>query len=656
MADGDNNNKTRRRFLQATGGTAAALALAGCLGGGDGDGGGGKNKSNGGGGGGKQTTGGNGGGGGGKQTTGGNGGGGTGNEGKPGGEEGKMPYASPLNEGDGPGKTDRTYKVINGTMSTLDPIAATDTASGIVIKQIFDGLFDYPQAHIPIEPKLAVDYKITNKAKTYEFTVKEGAKFSNGRDVTAKDFVYSFERLAGSPNSRRAGFILDSIGVKHKTDSKGEYVPNSLNVKAVDKRTLRMELKKPNPVTLEILAYGAFSAVPEGIVGDIKGYKGRMPYDKFSKKKPIGAGPYTLKKWSPGSEAAVDARDNYHGRGPMTAGTHWQIIKKSNPQYVYSVVNRNTDRPSIPTAKYNPNLENPKGKLDTGLKYGTYGPMANGMMSDYYRVTLLATYYYGFNCLAVPKPVRKAVAMINNSQLIVNKIYKTPQKVAAHFTPPGIWPGGKKAYRQHAKKYPYGLAASNIQKAKKLMEKEGYGKNNPFKFTMLSYTSKTQKRILRLLRDKLAAAHIQMKITQVPFSTLVERAYSGQTDAYTLGWIADWPAPANFLNLVYPPATDTSTGDNISGFNWSKKTGDAAKEAIQAWEKLQSHPRPEKGEKERNEAVIAMEEAVWEDVPMITTTHSISQQMEYPWLYRPMIGSMGASRQKHNLIEIAERK
>ena len=103
----DTDNLTRRRFLQATGGAASAAALAGCTGGGDNNGDGDNTSNNG-------------------------GGDGTSNGGG--------------NNGNG-----NTLQLLNSTMTTLDPVKATDTASGTVIQQVFDGLTNYPNGEIAVE-------------------------------------------------------------------------------------------------------------------------------------------------------------------------------------------------------------------------------------------------------------------------------------------------------------------------------------------------------------------------------------------------------------------------------------------------------------------------------------------------------------------------
>ncbi|EMA55057.1 MULTISPECIES: ABC transporter substrate-binding protein [Halococcus] len=632
----DESDLSRRRFLQATGGAAAAAALAGCSGGGGGDNGSDGNGSGGGGSGNESTPAGTEG-----DASGGNASGGSGNQ------------SGQQTTEEGPGKTDRTYELTAGTMTTFDPVAATDTESGRVIQNVFDALTNYPSGKINVENLLVSEYETSNSETTYTFTLKEGATFSNGDTVTASDIVYSFERLAGSEHTRRSGFILGDLAVTHETDGEGNYQPGSLGVSAEDERTVTMELSEANPAALEIMAYSAFSAMPENIVGDVPDYDGTMAYQEFSSSNPIGAGPYTLESYNSGTEASVTARDDYHGEGPMTAGSHWQIISKSNALYAYSVTNRNADHPVVPTAQYNASNETKEGENEAGYATGTY-QLENGLSADFYRTEELGCFYIGFNCSAVPQYVRQAIAYTNNNQEIVENIFKRPQKAASHFVPPKIYPGGRSAYEQHAQDYPYAPGETAIDQARQLMEENGHGPDNPYEFTMTAYVSSTWATILNLLRDKLRSAHIRMSIKQTPFSTLVEQSRSGNTEGYTLGWIADWPAAGNFLKLLYPPSTDTSADDNLSGFNWTDS--DPANQAASAWEKIQNNPEPEAGQQARNEGAVSMLEATWEGVPMLPIYHSVTQHMEYPWVYKDRIGAMGGSRAKHNTVQIGERQ
>ncbi|NEU59081.1 ABC transporter substrate-binding protein [Halorussus sp. MSC15.2] len=609
----DTDNVSRRRFLQATGGAASAVALAGCTGSND-DGG-------------KETTT-NG------TTTGG--------------------------DVDKPGDDANVLRLINSTMTTLDPVKSTDSASGTVIQQVFDGLMNYPNGQIDVKGQLAKGHEVSDDYKTYTFKLKEGAKFHDGTEVTADDFVYSFERLAASDNSRRAYFILDSIGVTHETDSDGNYKPGTMGVSAEGDYTLKLELSQPFHATLEMLAYTSFAAVPKGIVGDIDGYDGKMSHKKFATKNPVGAGPFSFDNWESNTEAKVSKFEDYHGSTADVDGIHWNIMSDSEAMYTYGTVNQNADMihgDQLPTSHYNADKVSVKKTDDQGRKVGTYGKTTSGATMKYTGVSTINEFYIGFNADAVPKPVRKAAAYALNQKEAVEKVFKGRGQESYHFTPPSIYPGGPDAYNKHAKEnYPYGYNETQLKKAKKVMEDAGYGPDNKASFTFTVYqSSSTWPELGKLLRDKLASAHIDMSIQKTPFSTLTKRGRQGNLEAYSLGWIMDYPAPDNFLELLYPPRTDTSKDAPLSYFNWSGTS--ASKKAKQAWEKVQNNPKPtESAKKKRNEAYVAMEEANWQDVVLLPAYHEISERFTYDWVDVPRFGAADFSRQMYNNVKLSSRK
>ena len=600
MAESDT---TRRSFLKTTGSTASAVALGGLAGTAGAQDGGGSNQGT-----------------------------GTGQSG----------------QGDQGG----TFSLINSTMSTLDPIKATDTASGEVIQQVFDALMNYPNGKTAVEKLLAKNYTVSKDYKTYTFDLKQGVKFHNGKELTAQDFVYSFERLAQSKNSRRAYFILDSIGVKHSTDAKGNYQPNSLAVRAPDKYTLEMELAKPFHATLEMLAYTSFAAVPKNIVGDIKGASGQLSYQEFATSAPVGAGPFKFDKWESSTEAVVTRFDDYHGRKANVGQVHWQIMSDSNARYNYAM-NKNADAFSLPTSKYNQNKLNVKKTDKLGRQVGTYGPLRNGETVNYLGVSTIDTYYVGFNTNAVEEPARKAMAYAMNKPQLVEQVFKGRGRPAYHFTPPAIFPGGPDAYKKHAKQnYPYSYGETDLEKARQVMKEAGYGPNNRYKFTFTVYqASSTWPDVGKLLRDKLASAYIDMTVETAPFSTLLKRGRNGNLEAYSLGWVMDWPAPDNFLQLLYPPNTDTSQSAPLVYLNWSGTK--AAKRAKQAWQTVKNNTAPTKqAKKKRNQAYLKMEMANWDDVALLNVYHQLEQRFWYDYAEIPKFGAAGTSRQMFNDVKM----
>jgi peptide/nickel transport system substrate-binding protein len=317
-------------------------------------------------------------------------------------------------------------------------------------------------------------------------------------------------------------------------------------------------------------------------------------------------------------------------------------------------MNRNADVFGIPTSKYDPDDISVEETDETGRKFGTYGPVRNGQTVNYMAAPQIGVYYAGFNMEAVPKPVRKAFAYVLNQQLMVDQVFKGRGQPAYHMTPPPIFPNGN--YQQHAEEYPYGTE-TRIEKARQVMEEAGYGPNNQFELQWTQYDSNTWESMAKIIRDQLASAHVKMNIEKAPFSTLLKRGRNGNLEAYSLGWIADWPAPDNFMQLLNPPLTQTGTGDAIVYTNWSSETGSAAGTAEDAYDRITNNLAPtDQAGAARNEATIAMEEANWEDVSILPVYHSIDERFYYDSVDIEPFGGMGPSRQKYNDATVSEEQ
>jgi peptide/nickel transport system substrate-binding protein len=625
----DSNKSSRRTFLQATGAAASAVAIAGCSGT--------------------------------QQTE-------TETSADAGGEDTDTPTETSMDEEtdtEASGDGSNTLQFINDTMTVLDPIKSTDTASGRVVQQLYDALTNYPNGEIATENLLATGYETSDDFTTYTFSIKEGATFHNGDEVTASDFVYSFERLAQSDNSRRQYFILDSLGVEHSTmevEQDGEtqtvYEPGSIAVEAVDDYTLEINLAKPFASTLPMLAYTSFAVVPEGIVGDIEGYDGEMGYEEFSTSNPIGCGPFSFGKWETKTEAEVTRYDDYHGETAKVDGIHWQIIPDPNAAFSYAN-NKNADAFGIPTAKYDPGRLSVDETDDLGREIGSY-EMNNGSTVDYVGVATINSFYIGFNQKNIPeRPVRRAVAYALNQQTAVDQVFKGRGSSAYHFTPPNIYPGGATDYRSHAENnYPYGYNETDLQSARQIMRDAGYGPNNRYEFTFTTYQSPTWQQIGQILRDQLASAFIDMNLEEAPFSTLLSRGREGNLQAFSLGWIMDWPAPDNFLQNLVPELTITSQEGGAKGayVDWDVEESQAAQRASDAWDTITSNPEPtDDAESVRDEAYVEMEEANWNDVVLLPVYHRMDQRFNYDWVDMPRFGGAGTSRMMHNKTTLSSR-
>jgi len=605
----DTDNLSRRRFLQGTGAAATAAALAGCTGGnGDGD------------------------------------------------------STDESGTTSAPNDENRYRGRQVGTADSMDPIYATDTTSGSHINNIFDGLTNYVNGTVNVETLLATDYTVSDDGTTITFQLKEGATYNNGTEVTASDVVYSWERLAASENSNRAGFLLDTLGVEHETETDEEgnetYVPESIAVEATGDYELEVTLTEPFYAALELIAYSSFVPIPEGIVGDIDGYDGEMDYDEFASSNPVGAGPYVLTEWSEATSITLDARDDYHGDEILNEGLDYTVFTESNAAYTYATSNVNADSPFIPSARYDPELRNFEGTDDLGRQYGTYGPFdPNDMTAQYYEVPTLSSYYYAFDTQNVEKPVRQAVAYAMDQQAINEDIISTPGKPGYFFTPPALFPGGAERYNELKSEYPYGMTAQ-IDQARQTMEDAGYGPDNQYtlSFDMPSSTASSWgENAYSLLRDKLQQAHITLEFRTADWSTFLNRGRNGNFGLYYLGWIADYPGADNFLSLINPPNTFFQEGGS-SYLRWSEESGDAAGRAKDAWETVQNNlGLSDEAASAREEAYLELERANWEDAALLPFQHGIDQSYTYEWIDTPRFGAMGPSRKKSHRTEIGDR-
>ncbi|CCQ33939.1 Dipeptide ABC transporter dipeptide-binding domain containing protein [Halorhabdus tiamatea SARL4B] len=339
--------------------------------------------------------------------------------------------------------------VLNGTSATfssLDPIASGNTASGGKVINLFDAPMNYVNGTTEVEPLIVEDYSVSDDLTEYEFTLKEGIQFHGDYgEVTADDVVYSIQRLVESSNSTNTYFPLSVLQIEHETDDEGNVVSGSTAVEATGEYTFTVSLAAPFGYALEVLAYSAFSVVPEGIVGDVEGYDGDMEWQEFSTN-PVGCGPFVFEGWQEGNggEFRASAFADYHGDA-ADFGLHDAIITDTTALYNY-FRNGNADVAAIPTSQYDPALANAESTNEQGQTLGTYGPLDDGTEVNMSETPSINTYFIGFNMEEVPKPVREAMAYVLTREDFVESVFKGRGEAAYHLLPKQVFPGGAENY------------------------------------------------------------------------------------------------------------------------------------------------------------------------------------------------------------------
>jgi ABC-type transport system substrate-binding protein len=543
--------------------------------------------------------------------------------------------------------------LINSTMSTLDPIQSTDTASARVLGQAYENLTHYPNGETRLENQLLDSVELSDDLLTYTFSIKQGVQYHDNPikdELTAHDFKYAWRRLGEANATERANFLLEPefLTIEHDTDADGNLVPDSIAVTVIDDYTLQMTLESPNPSALDIIAYDSFAAMPEGSVGDVEGYSGEYSQEEISASVMVGTGPFQYDTWESGSEARVVFFDDYWGEGPYLGSIHWAIISSDEAIWTYSM-EQNADFPKVPTGQYDPDLIDAEMD-DRGREVGTYGPVENGEILNYVGVPELSTFYVAFNAPQVPRPVRRAVADVTNHRELIDQVFKGRGQEAFSFTPPGMWPGGFNSYTNFGDNWPYGRNSTDIGAAEQRLSDAGYTSSDPFELTLTTYASDPFQQFGRLTRDKLSGIGVSLQLEEAPFSSLIQRGQSGELEFYSLGWIWSWVDPAYGLFGFEPANTDTSRMPELTNgyyLDWDDIDTDPKQQATEAWNTVVNNPEPE-AEETRNEAYVNMERAIREDMVLLPLFHNLSESFRYDWVNAPKGGALGSHRNEHN--------
>jgi peptide/nickel transport system substrate-binding protein len=549
---------------------------------------------------------------------------------------------------------DDTPRTEGGTLRLADdPVGVMDPPAGKGgggdATQLFETLLGFENGDLPPVGRLATDYEVSGDGTRFTFTLREGVTFHNGDEFTAQDVVYSWRRLAESSNTRNSDDITgDTFNIAHETDGDDTIVPNSLAMEAVDDYTFRFELSRPFHSALVQIAGQAFSVVPEGVVGDIEGYEGRMSYEEWTNEALYGTGPFQFESLNRGSNYRFSRFEDYHGETPSVDGIEYTILEDSSAKY-NRAMNENLDIFEIPISEYDPakvSIEEDSGTY----QQGTYGSARNGATLNYGQVTQLNTQYLVFQTARVDRPARRAIAYAMNQHTVANDIFKGVGQPAYHVTPPPVYPDGPEAYTQHAQEnYPWGYNESLIDDGRALMEDAGYGPNNMYEIELLHMQTGAYEQFAELLRDQARSMHIDMTIQSTPFSTMINRAVEGNFDIFTNSDGMEWPESDNFLRYFHSTASKESS---FARWGQEGRRTDATRAFNDAWQKYLANPRPnETHQAARNDAYIELEEAHWQGIAQLPTIHGRGQQYWYDDVEGlRMYGPMG--NQRYNTLSL----
>ncbi|MDL4912436.1 MAG: peptide ABC transporter substrate-binding protein [Enterobacterales bacterium endosymbiont of Blomia tropicalis] len=417
--------------------------------------------------------------------------------------------------------------------ASLDPLKAVGLPEIQVIRDLFEGLTNQ-DAHGKIVPGVAQSWSSSDN-KTWIFTLRKNARWSNGEPVTAQDFVYSWQRLVDPKNSSSFAWFAGLSGIENATAiTKGEMSPDKLGVSALDKQQLKVTLDRPVPWFPGLVANVALFPVPQKVIakeGDSWTSPGKL----------VGNGAYQL------SDRVVNEK----------------IVLTRNPEYwdnAHSVLTRVTFLPineeSSATKRYRSNDID----ITESFPKNMYALLKKTLPGQVYTPDQLGTYYYAFNTQKGPTAdvrVRKALSWSIDRNIIAEKVLGTGEKPAWHFTP-DVTAGFKPLpsfLQQHNQK------ELNAQ-AKALLAAAGYGPDKPLHLKLLYNTSESHQKIAIAVASMWKKnLGVDVTLENQEWKTYIDSRNSGNFDVIRASWVGDYNEPSTFLSLL-----TTGNSSNIARF------------------------------------------------------------------------------------------
>ncbi len=396
--------------------------------------------------------------------------------------------------------------------ATLDPALTADIYEATVTNQIFSGLLKW-DGDLNVLPDVAQSWTISRDGREYVFDLRRNARFQNGRQVTAEDFIYSFTRLfnaAEVPPGIIQDYMHKIVGVDDFMAGRADRISG---LSAPDPFTLVVRLNKPYASFLSVVCMDQARVVPREEIE-------RMGAAEFGLH-PVGCGPFRLVRWEPQKEMVLAANPDYFG----------------SPANLDSVVIYHY--PSDQGQRQKQQFR--AGRLDAcEVRENEIDALARDGSVSIVRRLELSMEFMGMNVDLPPfndTRVRQAVSMAVDRESLGR------MAGAGFHVPMGLLPPGMPGYAPESKILPEDLARSRL-----LLAEAGYGPKHPLTFDITT-SNRSRHAVVRdsVLVASLARVGIEARLDEVSWNELITRVDGRHAPAFELTWIADLPDPESFL-------------------------------------------------------------------------------------------------------------
>jgi len=420
------------------------------------------------------------------------------------------------------GAQEITVNALQGEPDTIDPSRSSFATEAAVIRQVFEPLLSFDKDLKPT-PAAASSYDVSPDGKTYTFHLRQGAKWSDGQPVTAKDFVYSFRRILNPDTAAEYASFFSDAGIVGAADyNAGKGSADALGVKAVDDNTLQIQLEISIGYFPNLAALWVVPPLRQDII-DKAGDAWTQDPSTY-----IGNGPFKMSEWVHQDHITLVPNPSYAGQKPTLSKVTLLMVTNGEADYA-AYRNNERDWTIVP---------------DADVQAVRGDPQLSKEAVEY---TELTTWWLIMNNAKKPLDnpmVRKAFSRAIDRTALIRDVASGVGKPATSMIPPGM-PGFQSDL---GKDIDFDAAA-----AKSLLSQAGFA--DPSSFPQLRF------RFATTSANQSRAEFIQAQLKQnlgvsVQLDSMEAKAYQAayKDKDYELawgGWGADYPDPQDWMASLF---------------------------------------------------------------------------------------------------------
>ena len=435
-------------------------------------------------------------------------------------------------------KAGGTFNFYISEPAFIDPVNLQESEGTQVGQAVFDSLVTFDPLTSEVTPAAAESWEANDDATVWTFYLVQGAKFHNGRDVTAQDFKYAWERICTPANMSEIAYHLGVV--KGYDEMQAETATELEGVKVIDDYTLEVTLNYAFADFEYVVGHPALAPIPaEAVEADPAAFADM----------PIGNGPFMMAEpWAHDQYVKLVRFDDYYGTAPNIDGVEFKILSDQDAAFLEFQAG-NVDFVPIPSGQIQA----------TAAQYGespdgyTVNPGEQVSLGEE-----LAIYYLLINNedeAFADANVRKAMSLAIDRQDICDKVFEGTRVPATGIVPPGIVGHKPDAFAS---------AMYDVEAAKAALAEAGFAEGAGFPTITLEYNSGAgHEDILQLVQEDLKAIGIESELIGSEWAQYLDKLGAKDYQVGRLGWIADYPIMDNFLYPIFK----TGSTDNFSFYS-----------------------------------------------------------------------------------------